>query len=77
MEKEAGAASAVGAQRPDVPRSNMEFIAISPMLPMNYGCITISLETGVPILPIYLHFAEDVCRLEINEPFQPGKDKTA
>lgn len=48
-----------------------------PMLPMNYGCITISLETGVPILPIYLHFAEGVCRVEINQPFYPGADKAA
>ncbi len=48
-----------------------------PMLPMNYGCITISLETGAPILPIYLHFAKEVCRVEINQPFYPGKDKTA
>ena len=48
-----------------------------PMLPMNYGCITISLETGVPILPIYLHFAEGVCRVEINQPFYPGEDKAA
>ena len=47
------------------------------MLPMNYGCITISLETGVPILPIYLYFTEDVCYVEINEPFYPSADKEA
>jgi len=46
-----------------------------PMLPMNYGCISISLETGVPILPIYLYFTEEVCRVKINKPFSPSKDK--
>ena len=46
-----------------------------PMLPMNYGCVSISLETGVPMLPIYLHFDEDVCRIEINTPFYPMDNK--
>ena len=46
-----------------------------PMLPMNYGCVTISLESGVPILPIYLHFTDDVCHVEINAPFYPTQDK--
>lgn len=46
-----------------------------PMLPMNYGCVTISLETGIPILPIYLHFTDDVCRVEINKPIYPSEDK--
>lgn len=48
-----------------------------PMLPMNYGCISISLETGIPILPIFLHFTDDVCRVEINKPFYPSEDKVA
>lgn len=46
-----------------------------PMLPMNYGCIAISLETHVPILPIYLHFTDDICRVEINPPFYPTENK--
>lgn len=46
-----------------------------PMLTMNYGCISMSLETGVPILPIYLHFKDDVCKVEINEPFYATEDK--
>ena len=46
-----------------------------PMLTMNYGCVAISLETGVPILPIYFHFADDVCRVSINEPIYPSEDK--
>lgn len=46
-----------------------------PMLPMNYGCISISLETGVPILPIFLQFNDDVCRVEISKPFYPSEDK--
>jgi len=45
------------------------------MLPMNWGCISISLETGVPILPIYQYFTEDSCQVEINEPFYPSEDK--
>lgn len=45
------------------------------MLPMNYGCISLSLETGVPIVPIYLYFSENVCRVEINAPFYPTGDK--
>jgi 1-acyl-sn-glycerol-3-phosphate acyltransferase len=48
-----------------------------PMLPMNFGCIAISLETGVPILPIYLHFMDDVCHADINMPFYPSTDKLA
>lgn len=48
-----------------------------PMLPMNYGCISISLETGVPILPIFLQFNDDVCRVEISKPFYPSEDKIA
>ena len=46
-----------------------------PMLSMNYGCISISLETGIPILPIYFHFKDDVCKVKINEPFYPTVDK--
>ena len=46
-----------------------------PMLPMNFGCVSLSLETGVPILPIYLHFTDDVCYVEINKPFYPFDDK--
>lgn len=48
-----------------------------PMLPMNYGCITIALETNTPIVPIYLHFTKDMCRVKINEPFYPNTDKIA
>ena len=47
------------------------------MLPMYFGCISISQETGVPILPVYLHFTEEVCKAEINPPFYPGEDKVA
>lgn len=47
------------------------------MLPMYYGCISVSLETGVPILPIYLHFTDDTCFVEINKPFYPSEDKAA
>ena len=46
-----------------------------PMLPMNYGCVAISLETGIPILPIYLHFTDDVCRINIGEAIYPSEDK--
>ena len=46
-----------------------------PMLPMNYGCISLSLETGVPILPIYLEFKDHVCNVEINPPFYPTENK--
>lgn len=46
-----------------------------PMLPMNYGCVSIAMETGIPILPIYLHFTDDICRVEINKPFYPSGDK--
>ena len=45
------------------------------MLPMNYGCISISQETSVPIMPIYLHFTEDLCKVEINAPFYPSDNK--
>lgn len=48
-----------------------------PMLPMNYGCITIALETNTPVVPIYLHFTKDMCRVKINEPFYPNTDKIA
>ena len=46
-----------------------------PILPMNYGCVSISLETGVPILQIYFHFADDVCQVKINAPICPSEDK--
>ncbi len=45
------------------------------MLPMHYGCVSVSLETGVPILPIYLYFTDDACFAEINKPFYPSEDK--
>lgn len=47
------------------------------MSPMNYGCITIALETNTPIVPIYLHFTKDMCRVKINKPFYPDTDKIA
>lgn len=47
------------------------------MLPMHYGCISVSLETGVPILPIYLHFTDNACFVEISKPFNPSEDKVA
>ena len=46
-----------------------------PVLPMNYGCVTISQETNVPIVPIYLYFTKGHCDVEINEPYIPCQDK--
>lgn len=45
------------------------------MLPMNFGCITISLETGIPIIPLYLYFTDDICYVEINQPYFARDDK--
>lgn len=45
------------------------------MLPMNFGCITISLETGVPIIPLFFYFTDDTCYVEINKPFYANEDK--
>lgn len=45
------------------------------MLPMNFGCITLALETSVPIVPIYLFFTDDTCYAKINRPFYPDKNK--
>lgn len=45
------------------------------MLPMNYGCVALSLEANVPIIPIYLFFTEDKCYAKIHKPFYPSPDK--
>lgn len=49
------------------------------MLPMNYGCIAISQETAVPIVPLYLFFHKDsnTCYVKIHEPFIPSDDRLA
>lgn len=46
------------------------------MLPMNYGCITISQETAVPIVPLYLFFHKEsnTCYVKIHKPFVPSAD---
>ena len=46
-----------------------------PVLPMNYGCVSISQETNVPIVPIYLYFTKDRCDVEVNDPYIPCHDK--
>lgn len=45
------------------------------MLPMNYGCVALSLEANVPIIPIYLFFTDDKCYAKIHKPFYPSLDK--
>jgi 1-acyl-sn-glycerol-3-phosphate acyltransferase len=57
------------------PESTWNLSPNLPMLPMHFGCISISLQSGVPILPIYLHFMDGVCHVDINTPFHPPTDK--
>lgn len=46
-----------------------------PMLPMNWGVIKLSKETGVPICPIYCFFSEETCNIKIGKLFMPsGED---
>ncbi len=47
------------------------------MLPMNYGCVTISQETAVPIIPLYLFFHKEsnTCYVKIHKPFTPFDDR--
>ena len=47
------------------------------MLPMNYGCVTISQETAVPIIPLYLFFHKEsnTCYVKIHKPFVPFDDR--
>lgn len=47
------------------------------MLPMNYGCVTISQETAVPIIPLYLFFHKEsnTCYVKIHKPFAPFDDR--
>ena len=44
------------------------------MLPMNYGCIRIALEAGVPLLPVVSWFEENRRCTRIGTPLVPGKD---
>lgn len=46
-----------------------------PMLPMNWGVVKLSKETGVPICPIYLLFIGNQCHVKIGTLFTPtGSD---
>lgn len=45
------------------------------MLPMYWGCIELSLKTGIPIVPLYFYFTDNVCYAQINRPFYPSSDK--
>ena len=44
------------------------------MLPMNYGCIRIALEAGVPLVPVVSWFEEDKRCTRIGNPFVPEAD---
>jgi hypothetical protein len=46
------------------------------MLPMYWGCIELSQQTGIPIIPLYFYFTENACYVQINHPFYPYNDKT-
>ena len=46
-----------------------------PMLPMNWGVVKLSRESGVPICPIYVFFSGKKCHAKIGELFVPtGND---
>lgn len=45
------------------------------MLPMNWGVVGISHESGIPIVPMYLLFTEKTCYLKVGKPFTPSSDK--
>lgn len=45
------------------------------MLPMYWGCIELSQKTGIPIVPLYFYFTDNVCHAQINPPFYPSSDK--
>lgn len=47
------------------------------MLPMNYGCIRIALEAGVPIVPVVSFWSDTRRHATIGEPFYPTEDLTA
>ena len=44
------------------------------MLPMNYGCIRIALEAGVPLIPAVSWFEQDKRCTRIGQPFFPETD---
>ena len=57
------------------PEATWNLTAELPMLPMNWGVVGISLESGVPIVPMYLLFTEKTCYVKIGKPFTPSSDK--
>lgn len=44
------------------------------MMPMNYGCIRMSLAAGVDILPVVSYFTSDKRYTKIGVPFKPSND---
>lgn len=41
------------------------------LLPMNWGAVRLSKQTGVPICPLYLLFCEKTCFVQIGDPYLP------
>ena len=44
------------------------------MMPMNYGCIRMSLESGKSIVPVVTYFTKDKRYTKIGDPFKPTND---
>lgn len=56
------------------PESTWNMTPNLPMLPMHWGVVRFSWETGVPIVPIYQLFTEESCFVKIGDCFLPSED---
>jgi len=54
------------------PEATWNLIPELPMLPMNWGVVKLSRESGVPICPIYVFFTDKECHAKIGELFIPA-----
>ena len=57
------------------PEATWNLTAELPMLPMNWGVVSLSLSSNVPIVPIYLLFDDKTCYAKIGDLFFPSDDK--
>lgn len=59
------------------PESTWNLSPTALVMPMNYGCIKIALEAGVPIIPVVSSFFDTYRHTIIGEKFYPTEDSAA
>ena len=47
------------------------------MLPLNWGAVRLSKQTGVPICPCFMLFSDKTCFVQFGKPFYPQSDDAA